>query len=680
MAEKRGEPPGDPGVGRPETTPEPDSPGEREHAPTIKELLDTIRHWTDTTVVLLFVRDPERDQLRPSTMTGSLPIPLDEIELHPDEETFRQILDRTEPTTHKGREAVARISKTLLDHGLESVTTLPLRRNNRHTGLLLTAAPVGHGDRPEIVPFLKEFAHLLASMTDPDTRGLMIHHQATLRALTERVKELGLLTSLTTALQRHEGSSEQETYQRVTEMIAKAMQYPGHAVAGIDIGDHTTRSHPDRKVDKQIATTFKAKDGRSVILWVGYDALLQREGDPFLPEEQTLLESAGELLRLHLDHTAAERAALERAQLLDQAERMAKLGSWQIDIGSGAFTASRGLARIYHLAEGEDQNEVLCYTSRIHPLDQPWMNAMMSRAIQEEIPWRAEFRVKTESDEHRWFYVQGEPVHAADGTYIAYKGITLDVTERKRAEEAAGELKRLEDLSHFRSTFLNTAAHELNTPLTPIGLQLDLLRTGMRGALSPDQQRAIETIERNFNRLSLLVQDMLDAARLQSSRLKLMLETTDANSLLHEAIDTFTEKAEEQSVQLVYPPGDPVDITVDPRRLLQVLMNLISNALKFTPENGTIKITTIRQGATLQIDVTDSGRGLEKEQIERLFQPFTQVHKDTNVVRGTGLGLYISKGIIEAHDGRIWIESPGPGQGTTVHLSLPIKGPATGEA
>lgn len=259
-----------------------------------------------------------------------------------------------------------------------------------------------------------------------------------------------------------------------------------------------------------------------------------------------------------------------------------------------------------------------------------------------------------------------------------------DVTDRKRAEEERltsvarlKEIERLKDLDQFKSQFLNTAAHELGTPLTPIMLQLHMLKASYVGELTQDQKRAIGIVDRNIERLSQIVTDLLDVARLQSGRLKITVAEADLERVLVECVESFQDPALRAGVTIEtrVPPG--LEVSVDARRISQVVFNLVSNALKFTPSGGRVVVEARRDGHEIAVHVADTGAGLKPEDIPRLFQPFSQVHDPMQLtVPGTGLGLFISKGIVDLHGGRMWCESGGPGKGTRFSFTVPMRPPA----
>jgi len=261
-----------------------------------------------------------------------------------------------------------------------------------------------------------------------------------------------------------------------------------------------------------------------------------------------------------------------------------------------------------------------------------------------------------------------------------YTGILRDVSERKHAEEATAaaasrevELETLRKMNSFKTQFLNTAAHELNTPLTPLRLQLHLLKAESMGPLNERQAKAVALLDRNVNRLSGLVGEILEVARLQSGRIRITPSAVEVDAVVDEVIESFNETARKVGVGLAFEGTPGLTVMADRNRCTQVLFNLVSNALKFTPTGGSVTISAGRRGDAVQVEVRDTGLGLTAEQIARLFQPFSQVHDPMAVpATGTGLGLYICKGLVEAQGGRIAVESPGPGRGSTFTFTLPV--------
>jgi len=271
----------------------------------------------------------------------------------------------------------------------------------------------------------------------------------------------------------------------------------------------------------------------------------------------------------------------------------------------------------------------------------------------------------------RWFRSLGDATE--DG---AMAGIVQDITHERELRQAREmerrqqeEIARLQAVDEFRTGFINNAAHELATPLTPIQLQVSALR---RSEHDPARMPRFDLVERNFARLQRIIKDLLDAARLQSDHLKVQPSPIDLGDLVRHVAQTFALQAAEHGQVLTCDLDHPVGQTVlaDRERTEQVLFNLLSNAIKFTPSSGTIRIATRTVAAGIEVSVTDSGIGLTPEQAARLFQPYTQVHEGARL--GSGLGLYISKGIVERQGGSMQARSAGPGKGACFTFVVPL--------
>lgn len=245
----------------------------------------------------------------------------------------------------------------------------------------------------------------------------------------------------------------------------------------------------------------------------------------------------------------------------------------------------------------------------------------------------------------------------------------------ERSYELHAERERLRELDQLKTQFLNNAAHELRTPLMPILVQLRLLRgTPGQPSLSEKQLRSVEMMDRNIRRLNVLVQDLLEVARMQAGKLRLERDLVALRAVVGEAVESFHDVAFAGDVALEARLADEGLVAhVDPKRLIQVMFNLLDNALRFTQPQGTITVVLERRGNQARIEVRDTGAGMDPQRIGSLFQPFVQIHDaDRQGRTGTGLGLYICKGIVEEHGGTIRAHSDGPGTGSTFVVELPL--------
>jgi PAS domain S-box-containing protein len=251
-----------------------------------------------------------------------------------------------------------------------------------------------------------------------------------------------------------------------------------------------------------------------------------------------------------------------------------------------------------------------------------------------------------------------------------------DISQRKRTEEelrAAND--RLRELNTMKNQFVNTAAHELATPITPMALQIHLLLQGQLGTLNDGQRNALELVNRNMTRLNLLMRDILDAADVQSDRVTLRHEPFALEETIRTTLETYGPVAEEAKIKLSVEVQDELWVRGDSQRLTQALRNLLDNAMKFTPAEGQVSVRARREADQIVVHIQDTGIGLRPEDFRKIFQPFSQVHDTMQRTRaGRGLGLVIAQGIVELHGGRMWCDSPGPNRGATFSFSLPYNG------
>jgi len=250
----------------------------------------------------------------------------------------------------------------------------------------------------------------------------------------------------------------------------------------------------------------------------------------------------------------------------------------------------------------------------------------------------------------------------------------VDITERELSAEALREaLARAEAANHAKSQFLAMISHELRTPMTSVKGGLDLALHGAAGELSPALRNVLTIAQRNSLRLLKLVDDVLDLQKLDLSTINLVLEDLDADEFLHDVIEEYEAFATQANVRLVNISG-PVNrrLRVDPDRLKQVVGNVISNAVKFSPEGAAVECSTEVVGARLRLAVRDHGIGIPENKEDQVFGRFNQVESGTKKVSGgSGLGMHIAKMLIERMGGAIFYESR-LGIGTTFYIDVPI--------
>jgi signal transduction histidine kinase len=260
--------------------------------------------------------------------------------------------------------------------------------------------------------------------------------------------------------------------------------------------------------------------------------------------------------------------------------------------------------------------------------------------------------------------------HATDELFTSLLAqATADALQRARSyDEERAARQAAELMSHAREQVLGVVAHDLRNPLSLLGMTTQLLA---EPDLTPERRQTTLAIStRAVQRMNRLIGDLLDIVRLESGHLSLNLGRSDVNHLLTETIEAFEARASEQGISLVVTPAPSGTVVqADEERMLQLIDNLVGNALKFTPSGGRVSIAGYVDDGELRIAVADTGPGIAEEQRSRLFDRFWQARGNDR--RGLGLGLAIAKGIAEAHGGRLWVDST-VGEGSTFQFAIPL--------
>jgi len=249
---------------------------------------------------------------------------------------------------------------------------------------------------------------------------------------------------------------------------------------------------------------------------------------------------------------------------------------------------------------------------------------------------------------------------------VEYKALVIveDVTTHKKADE------KLRDAVVTKSKFLSMVSHELRTPLTAIKEGINIVLEGLAGELNAEQKDFLETARRNVDRLARLINDVLDFQKLEAGKMQFSFQEHDLNDAVREIARTMDAVVKAKGLVLNVNCDDRLrKIQFDRDKIMQVLINLVNNAMKFTPQ-GSITLTTQATGSTVTVTVQDTGPGISPADLPKLFQSFQQLGDEKVRKGGSGLGLVISKEIIEHHKGRIWVESK-VGEGTRFMFALP---------
>ena len=261
-------------------------------------------------------------------------------------------------------------------------------------------------------------------------------------------------------------------------------------------------------------------------------------------------------------------------------------------------------------------------------------------------------------------------IHNALNAFHALKEkerLQKEIAAKKSELEAAN--RKLQQLDKIKSDFVSNVAHEFRTPLTIIKGNVDLVNKGGLGSVAPAQKEMLDGAVNIVNRLSRLVNDLLDISKIESGKMELKKEPLDINAVIEENLVIFDKAIKDKKQKLQRDLAKDIPkINADEDKITQVFVNLLNNAMKYTPESGQISIKTVNLEKEIMVEVTDTGEGVALDNLDKIFDKFTRVTAEKK--EGTGLGLPIAKDIVSLHNGRIWVKSE-LGKGSQFYFTLP---------
>ncbi len=250
----------------------------------------------------------------------------------------------------------------------------------------------------------------------------------------------------------------------------------------------------------------------------------------------------------------------------------------------------------------------------------------------------------------------------------------LELKVQDRTRELANALEDVQNISKMKSEFISAVSHELRTPLTSIKGYASILMTDKLGAVPEEVKKRLEKINHHSDNLVKLINDLLDIARIESGKAEMQMSAHNVANMVENVHDLLTPQMRDKNIQWAAKIDSNIaPAFVDSSQVERVFINLVSNAIKFTPINGTISVAAKQNDGMIDVAVSDTGIGINEKDLQRLFDEFYRVDNEINQnVKGTGLGLSLAKKIVEAHKGKIWVTSK-LGTGTTFHFTLPTE-------
>ncbi|WP_051946240.1 ATP-binding protein [Verrucomicrobium sp. BvORR106] len=357
---------------------------------------------------------------------------------------------------------------------------------------------------------------------------------------------------------------------------------------------------------------------------------------------------------------------------LEFALNAAQMGDWDFNLADNTSHRSLRHDQAFGYTEPVKEWGLETFIEHVHPDDREEVSRKFFAAIVSNEPWRFECRVVWPDGSVHWIAMHGGLYHDASGRFPRMIGIVMDITARKDAEVALlQQTDALREADRKKDEFLAMLSHELRNPLAAVSHAATLIK-GAFG--SDDLHWAAGVIDRQTRQLAHLIDDLLDVSRITTGKIHLRKEIIDTAVILEHACESAGPLVRERGHHLTRscPPGE-LWLEADATRIEQVVLNLLTNAAKYTPNGGQIELSAQKQGAEVVIQVRDNGTGIVPERLPEMFQLFTQGER--SIARsegGLGIGLTIVQKIAEMHGGHVEAESPGPHQGSTFTVHLPL--------
>ena len=379
-----------------------------------------------------------------------------------------------------------------------------------------------------------------------------------------------------------------------------------------------------------------------------------------------LIVAIGEALR------RARAVAKHDRDSLNLALEAANMNTFDVDLDGSTAKRSENAVRFYGLDARDDSRDA--FLRNVHPDDRPiHLNAIQeSRRTGKDFSYRFRF-IRPVDKRVMWVEAHGRVISDKAGK-ARFVGTSLDVTERVAMEQQLAEqAKILAQGSQRKSEFIATLAHELRNPLAPIKTCIRLLKDSRTDEHA--KESALQVLERQTETIERLIEDLLDVSRIEQGKMALQVGKVDLGSIIKKAKEESMPHLDAKSQRLsVHVPEQPVFVNVDEGRMIQVVSNLLNNSAKFTAKNGSVSITASTEGDKARISVKDNGIGIPPENLKTIFEVFFQAgDRGVNGFNaGLGLGLSLSKALVEMHGGTIEARSEGRGKGSEFIIRLPL--------
>ena len=441
---------------------------------------------------------------------------------------------------------------------------------------------------------------------------------------------------------------------------------------------------------KALGETLKVQEAMiSTILlrgeFLGYLMIADKAGaQPFAPQAENLMTTMADYISIIVENV---RTQLELRRAKEDMERMfalAPIGIFRCD-PKGIFLAVNH--QLLQMFDKRSETDLIGTSVFELPLiAKSGLDGLIMAAMEGHEGEKADVHVVPHQDKAFYLHVKVTPIKAETGEITGVLFVAMDMTSKVRLqnqlersyEKMTQTFQELERVTTMKTQFIDIVSHELRTPLTVMRGYLDLMESEYVPKLDPKFAQRLKIIKANTDRLYSLVESMLDVSRLEKGSLQIHPEPVRLDAILDEIVRARRNEAEakKQTLMLDVEGGQLPLVMADRRRMKDVFNNLVDNAMKYTQEGGRIQVCARDEGKLLHVWVKDNGIGIPLENLGRIFDRFHIVTSNdlSHQVDRLGLGLPISKGIVEAHQGRLWVESQ-VGKGSVFHVEIPKEPP-----
>lgn len=474
------------------------------------------------------------------------------------------------------------------------------------------------------------------------------------------------------AVHNHAIVSKADRYGTIISANAKFLEISGYSLEELIGEDHAllNSGQQPKGFFKQVWETLLSGQ-----VWHGTICNRSKKGNLYWVEStiQPILDSDG-----NVDHFISIRtdvSELKRVEKrLQQSQSFANIGSWELNVQTRELWWSERVAPIFGGDGKTLETSYENFMERVYPQDRQRLQAAVIACIEEGKEYNIEHRVVWKDGTVRWVSEKGDVVRDAHGQPLRMLGVVQDITESKEVAEQLKVAKHAaEAASKAKSEFLSNMSHELRTPLNSIIGFSDLL---IHSGLEEKSLRQVENIQQSGRHLLELVNEVLDLSKIEAGVVEMQIGCVDVEQLIDNCLSTLQPMSERYGIDLVFKkPECRETLLADFTRLKQVLLNFLSNAIKYNRPNGEVRIgcepVTVGEQAMLKMSVSDTGIGIPADRQSQVFEPFDRLGHENQRVEGTGIGLSITKKLIEGMGGQIGFHSV-ENEGSVFWCALPL--------